>query len=132
MFVAVFVYEVDPDGAVAFEAAYGPDGRWPALFARSPGYLGTELLRDRSNPHRYLILDRWESAGAAEHFHATHGRDYAALSDAHAHPHRTETLLGTFVTTATDAATPTDAATASPVTGATAPTPANDATTDGP
>jgi heme-degrading monooxygenase HmoA len=102
MFVAVFVYEVDPDRADAFRAAYGPDGRWSALFARAPGYLGTELLRDRSAPHRYLVLDRWESAEAAEHFHVVHGRDYAALSDAHAHLYRTETPVGAFATAVTD------------------------------
>jgi heme-degrading monooxygenase HmoA len=42
-----------------FEAHYGPDGTWARLFSRADGYLGTELLRDRADPLRYLTIDRW-------------------------------------------------------------------------
>ncbi len=59
-----------------FEAAYGPDGAWTQLFARSPDFLGTELLKAEG---RYLTLDRWACAEAFDAFKAVHGADYAAL-----------------------------------------------------
>ena len=44
-FAAVFLYEVDNSGRVAFEAVYGSRGEWARFFAAGGGYLGTELLR---------------------------------------------------------------------------------------
>ena len=48
-----------------FEEIYGPKGDWAKLFQRSPGYLGTDLIRDKSQGQRYLTIDRWQSF---EHF----------------------------------------------------------------
>ena len=62
-----------------FEAHYGPDGTWARLFSRADGYLGTELLRDRADPLRYLTIDRWESHGAWQAFHRAHGAEYERL-----------------------------------------------------
>lgn len=72
-------YEVDPSMTKEFLAAYGPDGHWVALFRSCPGYLRTELHRDRTNPNRYLTLDYWESAGAWEHFRVTRAGDFESL-----------------------------------------------------
>ena len=44
-----------------FENYYGPGGHWADLFSMGAGYLGTELLRDRTDPNRYLTIDRWRS-----------------------------------------------------------------------
>jgi len=71
-------FEVDPDHAVEFEAAYGPEGDWARLFRRSPAYLGTELWRDAGG-RRYWTLDRWRDSEAFAAFRALHGADYAAL-----------------------------------------------------
>lgn len=62
-----------------FEAHYGPDGTWARLFSRADGYLGTELLRDRADPLRYLTIDRWESRGAWQAFRRAHGAEYERL-----------------------------------------------------
>jgi heme-degrading monooxygenase HmoA len=50
------------DGRVAeFEKLYSATGSWAALFRRSPGFVGTALLRDTQTPHRYVTIDRWDS-----------------------------------------------------------------------
>lgn len=61
MFVTVWEYEVRPGAEAAFEALYGPDGAWVALFREHPGYLRTELLLGDRRGH-YLTFDRWRSA----------------------------------------------------------------------
>ena len=80
-FCTVWEFRVRPAATEAFEAAYAPDGEWARLFRRDAGYLGTELLRDRAEPGRYLTVDRWRSAAAWEAFRDRHGADYAALDE---------------------------------------------------
>ena len=60
-----------------FEQAYGRTGVWAQLFARSPGYRGTELQR-AGEPGEYLLVDRWASRQAWDTFR----RDFAAAYDA--------------------------------------------------
>jgi quinol monooxygenase YgiN len=38
---------------------YDRGGSWEQLFRRAPGYLGTRLLRDRSDPLRFVTIDDW-------------------------------------------------------------------------
>ena len=72
-------YEVRPDKLPEFLAAYGPKGSWVELFQGSPGYIQTELHRDRGNPNRYLTLDYWESVEAWDDFRRSHSREFEAL-----------------------------------------------------
>jgi hypothetical protein len=44
-----------------FELAFGPGGAWSKLFARQPGFRGTTLMRDTNDPHRYLMIDLWDT-----------------------------------------------------------------------
>ena len=44
-FMAVFLYEVEPATAEAFEAAYGSVGAWACFFDRGDGSSGTDLWR---------------------------------------------------------------------------------------
>lgn len=64
-----------------FVRAYGPEGEWARLFMRAPGYLGTELLRERRHPRRWLTIDRWRTAAEHEAFAREHAADYAALDE---------------------------------------------------
>jgi quinol monooxygenase YgiN len=64
VFCYVWEYEVAPEKAEAFVAAYGPDGPWVRLFRRDPAYLGTELGRDADDPRRFLTIDRWTTREA--------------------------------------------------------------------
>lgn len=77
------------------EAAHGPDGAWARRFARSPGFLGTKLLKAEG---RYLTLDRGSAPGACDAFKAAHGGDYAALDRACEALTAEESRLGLFET----------------------------------
>jgi heme-degrading monooxygenase HmoA len=60
-----------------FERIYASDGEWAALFARAPGYLGTELLR--GGDRDYVTIDRWHDRSSFDDFKASLGAEYAAL-----------------------------------------------------
>ncbi len=66
----------------AFEDAYGPLGAWATLFAQGSGFLGTELLRDETQPRRYLTIDRWSSAQAFPTFKRVRAAQYEQLDTA--------------------------------------------------
>jgi heme-degrading monooxygenase HmoA len=78
-YVSLWQFEVPPAKQAEFETQYGPDGGWARLFRRASGYLGSELLKDRSEPLRYLTIDRWESADAWRAFRREHATEYERL-----------------------------------------------------
>ena len=79
MYMIIWEYLVAEGKEAEFEPIYGSDGDWRQLFRRSKGYLGTELLRDSSNPRRYITIDRWESAAAFETFLEEYRAEYEAM-----------------------------------------------------
>jgi heme-degrading monooxygenase HmoA len=79
MFVIVWQFDVAEDHIDAFEAAYGAQGPWTALFARSPEHLSTELLKDAYVPGRFLTIDRWTSEDAFRAFRAEYDSEYEQL-----------------------------------------------------
>jgi heme-degrading monooxygenase HmoA len=97
MFVILWQFDIAEEKIPAFEAAYGADGTWSALFARSEEYLGTELLKDAYVPGRYVTLDRWRSEEAFRNFRAQHDLDYEALDRACDSLTGAETRIGAFV-----------------------------------
>lgn len=96
MFVILWQFDIAEEQLAAFEAAYGSKGSWAELFAHSPDYLGTELLRDAYVPGRYLTIDRWESEEAFRAFRAQHDADYEALDRASDPLTAAETRIGAF------------------------------------
>jgi heme-degrading monooxygenase HmoA len=72
-------FEVDTEHRDEFLQAYGPDGLWVQLFRRAPGYLRTELFRDRARPDRFVTLDYWESESAWRLFREYFAADFEAL-----------------------------------------------------
>jgi heme-degrading monooxygenase HmoA len=78
-FATLWEFAVLPARQAAFEAEYGPAGRWVALFRRAPGYLGSELLHDRRDPLRYVTIDRWASADAYREFRRRFAVEYERL-----------------------------------------------------
>jgi heme-degrading monooxygenase HmoA len=77
MWAVLWRYRVHSHARAEFEACYGPAGAWAALFARAPGYLGTELMRGEGAV--YLTIDRWHAATDFEAFLLAHRDDYDAL-----------------------------------------------------
>jgi heme-degrading monooxygenase HmoA len=97
MFVILWQFDISEENLPGFEAAYGPDGTWASLFARSPEYLGTELLRDAYVPCRYVTVDRWRSEEAFRAFRAQNDADYEALDRACDSLTQSECRIGAFV-----------------------------------
>jgi heme-degrading monooxygenase HmoA len=62
-----------------FEELYGPRGAWASLFAKSSSYVGTQLLRDTTEPRRYLTIDTWKTVDAFATFREAHAAEYEAL-----------------------------------------------------
>jgi heme-degrading monooxygenase HmoA len=87
---------VEPERAAEFEGLYGPAGAWARLFARSPGYRGTDLLRDRADPFVYVTVDRWESEAAFASFRESHGPAYRELDASCEALTRAEAHIGSF------------------------------------
>jgi heme-degrading monooxygenase HmoA len=79
MLVIVWRFRPAAGREADFRRAYGPDGAWARLFARAPGYLGTELLRDRAGGVAWITIDRWRSALEHAAFASRHADAYAAL-----------------------------------------------------
>jgi heme-degrading monooxygenase HmoA len=79
LYIIIWEFQVKEGCEAQFEQLYGPAGAWVQLFRRGEGYLGTELLRDIAQPHRYLTLDRWVSAAAYETFQGRWPDEYQAL-----------------------------------------------------
>lgn len=96
MYAIVWEFRPRPGGERELERAYGPGGDWARLFRRGEGYLGTELLRDRADPGRYLTVDRWTSRDAWEAFRAAHHAEYEALDRALEALTAAEARLGDF------------------------------------
>jgi heme-degrading monooxygenase HmoA len=79
-----------------FELAFGPGGAWSKLFAGSPGYRGTTLLRDMEDPLRYLVIDLWDTAAQREHALVEHRDDYALLEGTFGEWTQSRTEVGIF------------------------------------
>ena len=78
-YVYVWEFIVSADHASAFERTYGSSGEWVQLFRRGPGYLRSELYRDRSQPQRFITIDYWESKDAWDVFRTRFAKEFEAL-----------------------------------------------------
>ena len=97
MIEIVWEYIVKAEAGSQFELAYGPDGPWCELFARSPGFRGTRLLRDMKNPQRYVIVDVWDTLEQLEKMLADYKEEYAKLDAEFAGWTMSETEVGIFL-----------------------------------
>lgn len=79
MFTRIWRFRAAAGREAEFEAVYGPEGAWVALFRQGAGYVGTELRRQGDGSGEYLTEDRWESARAWEEFRQAHADAYEAL-----------------------------------------------------
>ena len=96
IYLIIWRYDIHAAARDAFEQAYGPTGDWAALFSASPDYLGTHLLREVTQPDRYVTIDFWRTAEAFLDFKTTWHAAYAALDQHCATLTMTETHLGSF------------------------------------
>lgn len=66
------------------------------MFREASGYLGTSLLRDRSDPLRFVTIDRWVNEQAYLAFRGAFANQYAQLDRRCQHLTTCETFLGAF------------------------------------
>ena len=92
----VWEFTVAAEQRAEFERVYGPHGDWAQLFRRAPGYLGTLLLRDLTDPRRFVTVDRWQSESDHRAFRAAFALEYAALDARCEHLTTAEVPLGSF------------------------------------
>ena len=79
MYVIIWEYQLKADRMMEFEKIYNLSGAWAELFRKGNGYINTELLRDETNPQRFITIDRWASAKSYEVFHAEFNEEYELL-----------------------------------------------------
>ena len=95
-YATVWEFRIRGERRAEFERHYGPDGTWVALFQQAVGYVGTQLLRDRSEPLRYLTIDRWKSSEAYRAFRERFAEPYASLDRSCEDLTTRETALGEY------------------------------------
>ncbi len=95
-FTVIWRFTIRPESRRQFESIYGPNGRWAALFGRSHGYRGTELLRNNSEPHTYFTIDRWDKEASFDEFKQRFAAEYAALDRECEGLTESETKIGAF------------------------------------
>ncbi len=95
-YTLIWEFRVRPGCEGKFEHFYGPGGVWAELFHQNSAYIETELLKDRSQPRRYLTIDRWRSAGEYQEFRARFSTQYAELDKLCEELTVREVLLGEF------------------------------------
>jgi heme-degrading monooxygenase HmoA len=79
MYAIIWEYLVKAEHAGEFEKIYSATGEWAKLFGKSRGYLGTELLSDERELHRYITIDRWSSRQEYESFLSEWKNQYQLL-----------------------------------------------------
>lgn len=76
---SIWEYIVRSDQLPSFLDAYGPSGKWVALFQKCPGFVKTDLRCDLNNPHRFLTVDYWESLSDFSNMKRFIASEYASL-----------------------------------------------------
>ena len=79
MWTTIWRFTVHPQRIEDFERHYASNGPWARLFARSPGFIGTELFRSTSEKGVYITMDTWESEAAFDAFKRVHKSEYDAV-----------------------------------------------------
>jgi heme-degrading monooxygenase HmoA len=94
MIVSIWRFRTAEGCEREFERIYGATGDWAKLFARAPGYLGTELLR--AGDGSYLTLDRWQDQASFDAFKRAYGDEYLTLDAACEALTADESAIGIF------------------------------------
>ena len=87
---------VAADQTDEFERHYGAEGSWVQLFRQAPGYIETILLRDSSDPRRFVTIDRWDGKETYLNFRSTFSGQYVDLNRRCEKLTVRETLIGEF------------------------------------
>ena len=92
----IWEYIVQDGSNAEFEKVYGADGDWVKLFRGSSGYVKTDLIRDQSNPQRYITIDHWRSCRDYSEFRTVFDAEYIELDKTCENLTVKESKLGEF------------------------------------
>jgi heme-degrading monooxygenase HmoA len=95
-YVIVWEFRIKATTQAEFVKQYGSEGAWARLFRRSSGYIRTELVRDVSDPLRFLTLDYWQAEDEFSGFRAQNLAEYERLDKELEGLTERETRLGAF------------------------------------
>lgn len=95
-YAIVWEFQVKPESQPQFDEVYGPQGDWARFFRTGNGYIGTELIRDETNPHRYVTVDLWRSRQDYEAFRQQHRDEYHRIDQRCEQMTESEKALGAF------------------------------------
>lgn len=95
-YIVIWEFFVRDGSEKEFERIYGPKGDWAQLFAKGDGYIRTDLVHDREQAGRYVVLDHWTSAEHYQRFRGSHESEYKTLDRKCESLTERETPLGTF------------------------------------
>ena len=96
MIQIVCEFRVRADKREDFERHYSASGTWAEFFRRDPAYQGTQLLRDLTDPCRYLTIDTWDDQDSYGAFRTMHRQEYTALDQEMEALTESEKRLGVF------------------------------------
>lgn len=96
MILIIWEYRVKPEYAGEFETLYSLRGEWVHLFSKHAGYLHTELLKKKGEPHTYITIDRWSTEDDYHKFLFTAKEEYDRIDAMCASLTLQEVKLGVF------------------------------------
>lgn len=92
----IWEFRVRPGAEAEFENHYSGQGTWAKFFRQDSAYHGTQLLRDPSDPHRYLTIDAWDDESSYGAFRVTHREQYNAIDQQMESLTESENRIGVF------------------------------------
>ena len=95
-YAILWEFHVKPEAQPQFERVYGARGDWAQFFRMASGYIGTELIRDEKQSHRYVTIDLWRSRQEYEAFRQQHADEYRQIDQRCEQMTEAEQALGTF------------------------------------
>ncbi len=95
-YVIVWEFRIKPEHEKEFVEHYGHDGTWARFFRSGGGYVRTELVKDVTEPGRFLTLDYWQSQSEFKRFREQNRAEYERLDKELERLTETEIRLGSF------------------------------------
>ena len=95
-YVILWQFRVRQGKEQEFVEQYGPEGSWAQLFARSGGYIRTELARDVADHLRFFTLDYWQTEEEFNRFREQNLAEYQRLDKEFEGLTEEEARLGAF------------------------------------
>jgi quinol monooxygenase YgiN len=97
MIQIVWEFHVREEHRSDFERHYAAGGTWAEFFKRDAAYQGTQLLRDITDPGRYVTIDTWEDEDSYGAFRAVNRQEYNALDQQMEVLSESEKRVGVFL-----------------------------------